>query len=68
MVSIKHAGAYWRATLTCTSCGTSSVTQHHLCSKPVVTVISIVKTTARTLGWKVGNETATCGACRRSQQ
>ena len=35
MVNIKHVGNYWAATLECSKCGTSRITQHHLSNKPV---------------------------------
>lgn len=59
-------GSFLRYTLTCTRCGTSTITQCHDRRKSRYTATSIVKTTARTLGWQVGDKTATCGTCRRN--
>lgn len=67
MVNIKGNGPYWRATLACTKCGTAHIKQAHPRAKPWVAVEASIKTTARTLGWKVGAETALCGACRRKK-
>lgn len=67
MVNIKGNGPHWRATLACTRCGTARVEQSHPCTEPWVAVEASIKTTARTLGWKVGAETALCGACRRNK-
>lgn len=65
MVNIKGDGPRWRTTLTCTRCGTARVEQSHPRTKPWAAVEASIKTTARTLGWKVGAETTLCGACRR---
>lgn len=65
MVNIKGDGPRWRTTLACTRCGTARVEQSHPRTKPWVAVEASIKTTARALGWKVGAETALCGACRR---
>lgn len=65
MINIKGSYPYWQATLICTKCGTTRLKQAHPRSKPWAAVEASVKTTARTLGWKVGAETALCGACRR---
>lgn len=65
MVNIKRVGNYWAAALECSRCSTSRITQHHLSNKPVTAVTSIVKTTARTLGWKVSQDKALCGQCRK---
>ena len=67
MVNIRGNGPRWRATLACTRCGTARIEQAHPRTKPRVAVESTIKTTARTLGWKVGEETAICGACRRNK-
>ena len=65
MVTITRNGHQWRAHMECDTCRIAKIEQAHPCSKPWVTVESTIKTTARTLGWKVGAETAVCGACRR---
>lgn len=67
MVDIKLHGTQWIACIECTQCGITRIEQAHPRTKPWVAVESTVKTTARTLGWKVGAETATCGACRRQK-
>lgn len=67
MVNIKLVGHQWCAELECSACGIARITQMHNRSKPWVTVESTVKTTARTLGWKVGQLEALCGACRRKK-
>ncbi len=67
MVDIKLHGHQWVARLECTQCGITRIEQAHQRTKPWVAVESTIKTTARTLGWKVGAETATCGACRRGK-
>lgn len=67
MVAIKGNGPHWRATLACTRCGTARIEQAHPRAKPWGAVEASIKTTARTLGWKVGAETALCWACRRKK-
>lgn len=67
MVDIKANGPQWRAHIVCSRCGTAHIEQVHPKTKPWVAVESTIKTTARTLGWKVGAETALCGACRRNK-
>lgn len=67
MVNIKLHGRQWIANMACTQCGITSIEQAHPRTKPWVAVESTIKTTARTLGWKVGAETAICGACRRKK-
>ena len=67
MVDIKAHGTQWRAHITCSQCGTAHIEQAHPRTKPWVAVESTIKTTARTLGWKVGADTALCGACRRGK-
>lgn len=67
MVNIKLHGHQWVAKMDCTQCGIVRIEQAHPRTKPWVTVESTIKTTARTLGWKVGYETAICGACRRKK-
>lgn len=67
MVTIKGSGPRWRATLACTRCGTARIEQSHPRTEPWGAVEARVKTTARTLGWKVGAEAALCGACRRKK-
>lgn len=67
MVNIKLHGHHWVAKMACTQCGISRIEQTHPRTKPWVAVESTIKTTARSLGWKVGVETAICGACRRSK-
>lgn len=67
MVDIKLHGTQWIARIECTQCGITSIEQAHPRTKPWVTVESTIKTTARTLGWKVGAESAICGACRRTK-
>lgn len=67
MVDIKANGPQWRAHIACARCGTAHIEQAHPRTKPWVAVESTIKTTARTLGWKVGAETAICGACRRNK-
>lgn len=65
MVTITTHAHQWVAKMVCTQCGISRIEQAHPHTKPLVAVESTVKTTARTLGWKVGTEAAICGACRR---
>lgn len=67
MVNIKGAGPHWHATISCARCGTARIIQAHPRTKPWVAVESTIKTTARTLGWKIGTETALCAACRRKK-
>lgn len=67
MVDIKLHGTQWIARIECTQCGITRIEQAHPRTKPWAAVESTIKTTARTLGWKVGAETATCGACRRQK-
>nr|DAV54737.1 MAG TPA: hypothetical protein [Caudoviricetes sp.] len=67
MVDITPHAHQWRARIECSLCHTARIEQFHMNTKPRVTVESTIKTTARTLGWKVGAETATCGACRRNK-
>lgn len=67
MVDIKLHGTQWIAKMGCTQCGITCIEQAHPHTKPWVAVESTIKTTARTLGWKVGAETATCGACGRKK-
>lgn len=65
MVNIRGDGPHWRATLTCSRCGTARIEQAHPRTKPWAAIEATAKTTARTLGWQVGADTALCGACRR---
>lgn len=67
MVKIKLHGTRWIASIECTQCGITRIEQAHPRIKPWVAVESTIKTTARTLGWKVGAETTICGACRRQK-
>ena len=67
MVTIARNGFQWRARMECDTCHIAKINQVHQHTKPWVAVESTIKTTARTLGWKVGAETAICGACRRSK-
>lgn len=67
MVKITLHGMQWLARIECSKCHISRIEQVHQRTKPWVAVESAVKTTARTLGWKVGAETAICGACRRQK-
>lgn len=67
MVTITPHAHQWRALIECDLCRTARIEQFHMNTKPWVAVESTIKTTARTLGWKVGAETATCGACRRGK-
>lgn len=67
MVKITLHGTQWLARMECSQCHISRIEQVHQRTKPRVAVESTVKTTARTLGWKVGAETAICGACRRTK-
>lgn len=67
MVKITLRGMRWLARIECSQCHISRIEQAHLRTKPWVAVESTIKTTARTLGWKVGEETALCGACRRNK-
>lgn len=66
MVNIKLVGYMWRAQIECAQCHIARITQMHDRTRPWVTVESEIKTTARTLGWKIGREEATCGACRKN--
>lgn len=65
MVKITLHGMQWLARMECSQCHISRIEQVHQRTKPWVAVESTVKTTARTLGWKVGTDSAICGACRR---
>ena len=67
MVKITLHGMRWLAHMECSQCHIAKIDQVHQHAKPWVAVESTIKTTARTLGWKVGAETAICGACRRSK-
>ena len=67
MVKITLHGMQWLARMECSQCNISRIEQAHPRTKPRVAVESTIKTTARTLGWKVGAETAICGACRRTK-
>lgn len=67
MVNITLHDYQWIARMECTTCHTARIEQAHLRTKPWAAVESIIKTTARSLGWKVGAETAICGACRRQK-
>lgn len=67
MVNITLHGLQWLARMECSLCRIARIEQVHPRTKPWVAVESTVKTTARTLGWKVGAETAICGACRRKK-
>lgn len=67
MVTIARNGPQWRAHMECDMCRIAKIEQVHPHSKPWVAVESTIKTTARTLGWKVGAESATCGACGRQK-
>ena len=67
MVTINLRGYQWRARIDCSKCGITYIEQVHHRTKPWVVVESTIKTTPRTLGWKVGAESAICGACRRSK-
>lgn len=67
MVTITPHAHQWRARMECDTCRIARIEQAHPRTKPWVAVESTIKTTARTLGWKVGSETAICGACRRSK-
>ena len=67
MVDIKLHGTQWIARIECTQCAITRIEQAHPHTKPWAAVESTIKTTARTLGWKVGAETAICGACRRKK-
>ena len=67
MVNVRGNGPWWLATINCTNCGAARIKQTHPRSKPWVAVEATIKTTARTLGWKVGAETALCRACRRKK-
>lgn len=67
MVDITPYAHQWRARIECALCHTARIEQFHVNTKPWVAVESTIKTTARTLGWKVGAEAAICGACRRQK-
>lgn len=67
MVNITLHDYRWIARMECTACHTTRIEQAHLRTKPWVAVESTIKTTARSLGWEVGSETAICGACRRKK-
>jgi hypothetical protein len=53
--------------MVCDQCSIARIEQAHLRTKPWAAVESTIKTTARTLGWKVGTESSICGACRRQK-
>lgn len=67
MVNITLHGDKWVAKIVCTQCRERRIIQSHHRTKPWVAVESTIKTTARTLGWKVRTESAICGACRRQK-
>lgn len=67
MVNITLHGDKWVVKIVCTQCRERRIIQSHHRTKPWVAVESVAKTSARTLGWKVTNETAICGKCRRSK-
>lgn len=67
MVEIELQGCQWVAKIFCTQCRIARIEQFHQRTKPCSAVESTIKTTARTLGWKVGAESAVCGACGRSK-
>ncbi len=64
-VAVQPDGSKRKVTLTCTKCHISRLTQVHDRHKPLSTVESILKTTARSIGWKITAETVTCPGCRR---
>lgn len=65
MLNVKPDGSKRRVTLTCTKCRISRLEQVHGRHKPLGAVESIMKATARSIGWKVGTETVTCPGCHR---
>lgn len=65
MVKITLHGTQRLARMECSQCHISRIEQVHQRTKPRAAVESTVKTTARTLGWKVGTDSAICVACRR---
>lgn len=67
MVTITPHAHQWRALIECNLCHTARIEQFHMNTKPQVAVESAIKTTARTLGWHVGSQSAVCGACRRQK-
>ena len=67
MVKITLHGMRWLARMECSQCHISKIEQVHQRTKPWVAVESTIKTTARTLGWHVGSQTAVCQACRRQK-
>ena len=67
MVNITLHGDKWVAKIVCNQCHTRRIIQAHQRTKPWAVVESIAKTSARALGWKITNETAICGECRRRQ-
>lgn len=67
MVIVTCNGRQWRAYIECDMCHITKIEQIHPFTKPWVAAESTIKTAARTLGWKVGAETAICGACRRQK-
>lgn len=67
MVDITLYGEKWIARIDCSQCGKRRIQQVHLRTKPRAAIEATMKTTARTLGWKVGADTALCGACRRNK-
>ena len=67
MVNITLHGTQGLARMECSQCHISRIEQVHQRTKPWVAVESTVKTTARTLGWKVGKDSAICGECRRNK-
>ncbi len=67
MVTITPHAHQWRARIECDLCHTAKIEQAHPRTKPWVAVESATKTTARTLGWHIGSQTAACGACRRKK-
>ena len=67
MVNITLHGTQWLARMEGSQCHISRIEQVHQRTKPWVAVESTVKTTARTLGWKVGKDSVICGECRRNK-
>lgn len=65
LVKITLRGMQWLARIECGQCHVSRIEQVHQRTKSQTAVEHAAKTTARALGWKIGAETAICGACRR---
>lgn len=67
MVDNTVDGSLVKYTVTCNKCQIAAISQCHPRSKPRHAATSIIKTTARTLGWAVGDHSTLCPTCRRNK-